>query len=111
MYLNGNGIAGTDSVGNAVVDDHFLLYFNAGQEACEVTLPPAEFAEQWDVLIDTAAAATDLDAQAAGGTMTMAAGSMLVLREHHERQSDPDHSVAASMAAAAEQATERRTAS
>ena len=29
MYLNGDGIAGKDARGNPIIDDHFLLYFNA----------------------------------------------------------------------------------
>ena len=30
MYLNGDGIAGLDARGQPIIDDHFLLYFNAG---------------------------------------------------------------------------------
>ena len=29
MYLNGDGIAGRDARGEQIIDDHFLLYFNA----------------------------------------------------------------------------------
>ncbi len=29
MYLNGHGIAGHDARGSPIIDDHFLLYFNA----------------------------------------------------------------------------------
>ena len=29
MYLNGHGIAGADARGGTIIDDHFLLYFNA----------------------------------------------------------------------------------
>jgi pullulanase/glycogen debranching enzyme len=39
MYLNGNGIAGLDARGQRIVDDHFVLYFNAAHEDAEVTLP------------------------------------------------------------------------
>ena len=52
MYLNGHGIAGKDARGETITDDHFLLYFNAG-DALEVTLPAEEYAEMWDVVIDT----------------------------------------------------------
>ena len=52
MYLNGHGIAGKDARGETIIDDHFLLFFNVG-DALEVTLPPAEYAEMWDVVIDT----------------------------------------------------------
>ncbi len=33
MYLNGHGIAGKDARGETITDDHFLLYFNAGDAA------------------------------------------------------------------------------
>ena len=29
MYLNGHGIPGHDARGGEILDDHFLLYFNA----------------------------------------------------------------------------------
>ena len=57
MYLNGHGIAGLDATGNPIVDDHFLLYFNAGPEDVTWSLPPEEYAAAWDEIIDTAAAA------------------------------------------------------
>ena len=38
MYLNGHGIAGRDARGNPITDDHFLLFFNVGDEI-ELTLP------------------------------------------------------------------------
>ncbi len=57
MYLNGHGIRGLDATGNPIVDDHFLLYFNAGHEDVVIVLPPDEYAAAWDVVIDTAGAA------------------------------------------------------
>ena len=52
MYLNGHGISGKDARGGTIIDDHFLLYFNGGDEI-EVTVPAEEFAARWDVVIDT----------------------------------------------------------
>ena len=40
MYLNGQGIQGADIRGQDVVDDHFLLYFNAGADPVTLKLPP-----------------------------------------------------------------------
>ena len=99
MYLNGHGIPGTDRTGNPLTDEHFVLYFNAGGEGAEVTLPPQEYAAAWDVVIDTAGAAADGATHDAGTTLSIEGRAMLVLREHVEREADPGHSVAASLAA------------
>jgi isoamylase len=99
MYLNGHGIAGSDARGGTITDDHFLLYFNADGEAT-VTLPPTEYAESWDVYIDTAGTPDAVEVLKAGAEVTMKESSVLVLREYVPPVSDPDHSVAASVAAA-----------
>jgi glycogen operon protein len=98
MYLNGDGIAGKDERGQAITDDHFLLYFNADGPA-DVTLPPDEFADAWDVVIDTGGSADDAGTHAAGSTFRLETRSVVVLREHAEAEAEPDHSVAASLAA------------
>ncbi|GAB2870315.1 glycogen debranching protein GlgX [Nocardioides pacificus] len=98
MYLNGQGIAGSDHRGQRIVDDHFLLYFNADGPA-EITLPPEEYAEAWDVVIDTGGSADSRGPCPAGATIPMETRSMLVLREYIEPEADVDHSVAASVAA------------
>ena len=54
MFLNGNGIRGMDTRGARVVDDSFLLLFNAHDEALDWVLPPEEFAPAWRLVIDTA---------------------------------------------------------
>ncbi|WP_447644697.1 hypothetical protein [Nocardioides zeae] len=102
MYLNGRGIAGKDARGQAIVDDHFLLYFNADGD-CTVTLPPAEYAEGWDVVIDTAGALADDTTHAPGAELALASRSVLVLREQQpDTETEVDHSVAASIAALAD---------
>ena len=101
MYLNGHGIAGNDHVGNPITDAHFLLYFNAGGVAAELTLPPEEYSEGWDVLIDTAGATTDTEPRAAGAPLRLESRSLVVLREQSEPVAEIDHSVAASVAAMA----------
>jgi glycogen operon protein len=106
MYLNGHGIAGLDPRGQRIVDDHFLLYFNADGPA-EVVLPPDEYAEKWDVLIDTGGAIADDEPHAAGARLKMETRSVVVLREHRAAEPEPDHSVAASLAAQASNKAER----
>jgi len=98
MYLNGDGIAGKDARGRTITDDHFLIYFNADGPAV-VTLPPGEFAKAWDVVIDTSGAADTATTLAAGSTFELDTRTVVVLQEHAEPEAEPDHSVAASVAA------------
>jgi glycogen operon protein len=97
MYLNGNGIAGADPRGQRIVDDHFLLYFNAGPD-CDVVLPPEEYAAAWDVVIDTCGAIDGDTPHAADSKLTLRERSTLVLRQHAPVEAAPDDSVAASVA-------------
>ncbi len=99
MYLNGHGIAGRDDRGQQIVDDHFLLYFNADGEAT-VKLPNDEYADAWDVVIDTGGSADEDGTFTAGQVFTIPSRSMVVLREHHAPEVEPDSSVAASVAQA-----------
>jgi glycogen operon protein len=101
MYLNGDGIAGKDARGGTITDDHFLLYFNADGPA-DVTLPPDEYAAAWDVVIDTGGTADAQQDLAAGSTLHLETHSLVVLREHAEPETEPDHSVAASLASLAD---------
>ncbi len=55
VFLNGEGIPTPDARGERVVDDSFLLMFNAHHEPIAFTLPPAEFGESWETVLDTAA--------------------------------------------------------
>jgi isoamylase len=98
MYLNGHGIAGTDLRGDPIDDEHFLLYFNADGPA-DVTLPPDEYAAAWDVVIDTGGAVDDTRPLPASAVFPMQDRSLVVLREHTQPEVEPDHSVAASLAA------------
>ena len=100
MYLNGHGIAGEDARGGTITDEHMLLYFNADGPA-EVTLPPEEYAAAWDIVIDTGGAPDEVEVLEAGAKLQLAANSLVVLREYAAPAAEPDHSVAASVAAQA----------
>ena len=89
MYLNGHGIAGLDPRGQKIVDEHFLLYFNADGPA-EVTLPPDEYADAWEAVIDTGAAAEDDSSRPAGSTFTMETRSVVVLKQYTPPEVEPD---------------------
>jgi isoamylase len=107
MYLNGHGIAGADARGGTIVDDHFLIYFNADGDAT-VTLPPVEYAESWDIVIDTGGTPDEVEVLKAGATLPIRERSVLVLREYVPSTVEPDHSVAASLAASVAAATAAR---
>jgi len=53
VYLNGQGIAGTDGRGQRVVDDSFLLWFSAHHEPIDFRLPGAEYGPGWEIVLDT----------------------------------------------------------
>jgi isoamylase len=96
MYLNGNGIAGRGTQGEPIVDDHFLLYVNGGEEV-EVTVPPAEYADRWQVVVDTGDEWTGRSVKAEE-TVRLAARVTLVLQQEHDDPDETDDSVAASVA-------------
>jgi glycogen operon protein len=98
MYLNGEGIPSLDDRGRRIVDDSFLLYFNASADDVPLTLPPEEYGPAWDVEIDTAGREPG-EPLAAGSSSTLAGRSVLVLRAHAPVEEEPDSSVAASVAA------------
>jgi glycogen operon protein len=99
MYLNGDGIHGTDTTGNPITDDHFLLWFNGGADQVQVTLPSEEYAARWDVVIDTGGTVSRRRQLLAGRKLKLHGRSVLVLREHTEPLVTPDHSAAASVKA------------
>jgi glycogen operon protein len=80
MYLNGHGIRSTDERGEEVIDDCFYLAFNAHHEPIEFTLPSAEYAQAWTVVVDTAEMEEVEPVEVkAGDTVTVAARAMVVL--------------------------------
>ncbi|MDT4891729.1 MAG: isoamylase [Pseudonocardiales bacterium] len=53
VYLNGLGIAERDGRGERVVDDSFLLFFNAHDDKIDFRMPDANYAGSWQVEVDT----------------------------------------------------------
>jgi isoamylase len=98
MFLNGQGIRERDSRGREVTDVNFLLLFNADGEDVEFTLPSEEYSPAWEIVIDTGGAGADSLPRPAGARHTVMGRSLVVLREYHEPEVAPDHSVAASLA-------------
>ncbi|MFI9010030.1 glycogen debranching enzyme, partial [Actinosynnema sp. NPDC053489] len=83
--LNGEGIPDLDQRGMRVLDDSFLLAFNAHHEDVEVVLPEPGYGPQWTVVVDTATGTVTSpepggDPIPAGGTLTLAGRSLVVLQ-------------------------------
>ncbi len=54
VYVSGSSIPTTDAYGERVLDDSFLLLFNAGHEEIKWTIPGPEWSRRWTVDLDTA---------------------------------------------------------
>jgi len=81
VFLNGHGIPDLDARGQRVIDDSFVLCFNAHNEPIEFTLPPAEFGAEWRIVIDTAGEeATQSEDLRAAAKLTVEAHSTVVLQ-------------------------------
>jgi glycogen operon protein len=52
VFLNGRAIAGRDEHGRRIVDDSFVLLFNAHSDAIEWTIPP-DYGNSWGLILDT----------------------------------------------------------
>ncbi len=80
MFLNGEAITEPDSRGRRIVDDSFLLLFNAHYEAIEFTIPN-DYGEMWETELDTAMPiATGTRMCRAGEAVPVAGRSVRVLR-------------------------------
>jgi glycogen operon protein len=84
VFLNGEGIPDLDQRGMRVVDDSFLIGFNAHHEDIEMTLPDGGYGREWEVVVDTATGevASELggDTVSAGGKLNLVARSLVVLQ-------------------------------
>ena len=63
-----------------VVDDSFLMVFNAHHEALDVTMPDAQWGARWLRTLDTADAFNEGEAVDAGGTTRVDARSVALFR-------------------------------
>ncbi len=97
VFLNGDGIRERDRRGQPISDLHFILLFNAGDEPVDFSLPDNEFSPHWDVLVDTGSGQISTGVAEPGSIVPVDAKAMVVLGEHRDAVSEPDHSVAASL--------------
>jgi len=82
VFLNGQAIVAPSLRGERVVDDSFLMCFNAQSEPVDFVTPAGEYAQQWTAEFDTfdPRGASNLLATA-GDKVTVAPRSILVLRK------------------------------
>ncbi|BBZ23206.1 glycogen debranching protein GlgX [Mycolicibacter hiberniae] len=80
VFLNGEALPEPDARGARIVDDSFLLCFNAAEEPVEFVTPNADYAQVWAAVIDTAhpAGSTELVVDA-GTALTVPGRSLTVL--------------------------------
>jgi glycogen operon protein len=52
LFVNGDAIPGRDPRGQRIVDDSFLILFNAGHEDIDWTLPSG-WGTRWELVLDT----------------------------------------------------------
>jgi isoamylase len=79
VFLNGDAIAEPDLRGEEVVDDSFLVLFNAQPDETVFTLPDAEYGETWTVAVDTDSRFTVGEQVAHSAEVRLSARSTVVL--------------------------------
>jgi isoamylase len=88
VFLNGNAIPWPGPRGETVVDEDFLVLFNAGSEPLAWVLPGEPFGACWEPVLDTASRPMFADAaelRPAGDTIALVDRSVVVLRRAGER--------------------------
>jgi isoamylase len=81
MFLNGEAIPSPDPRGRPIVDQSFLLLFNAGDEGIDFQIPPADYGESWEIVIDTTAPIEhEWPSVKAASAMQLEGRAMVVLR-------------------------------
>ncbi|MEU4222151.1 glycogen debranching protein GlgX [Actinoplanes sp. NPDC026623] len=85
VFLNGDGIPESDALGERIVDDSFLLFFNASPEQVKFTVPDAAYGQTWEIIVDTAdpLLATAYGRIRAQERLPLTAHSVLVLRRRY----------------------------
>ncbi|HEY6737486.1 MAG TPA: glycogen debranching protein GlgX, partial [Actinopolymorphaceae bacterium] len=54
VFLNGEAIIEPGHQGERIIDDSFLLLFNAAEHEIEFVLPPEKYGDAWEPVLDTA---------------------------------------------------------
>ncbi|MGL5911981.1 MAG: glycogen debranching protein GlgX [Phycicoccus sp.] len=84
VFLNGQAIPTPDAQGRPVVDDDFLVLFNADREDQVFRLPGLDYGDRWVVEVDTAAAVVNPEWHDATTELKVTSRSVVVLRNPRE---------------------------
>lgn len=80
VYLNGYGDHSRFQEGNAHVDDHFYIIFNAHYRRIKYCLPAEKYGKEWRLVLDTAKAVVDEEAvYGAGASIEVRSRSIVLL--------------------------------
>jgi glycogen operon protein len=80
VFLNGEELRDLTPRGEPVVDESFLLLFNAHHEPIEFTLPPRRFGRHWQVVLSTFDPDAPADRHDARTAVTVESRSLLLLQ-------------------------------
>ena len=80
MLFNGETIPSPDARGQRVVDDSFLVLFNAHHETLSFTTPSKEWGGRWLRSLDTADSFNEGEGVDAGTATTVGARSLALFR-------------------------------
>ena len=81
VFLNGEAIPEPDTRGERIVDDSFLLCFNAHDHPVEFVVPDGQYAREWTTVIDTFDPEGCGVAIAADAAMMVPGHTLVVLRK------------------------------
>ncbi|QTE28306.1 glycogen debranching protein GlgX [Pengzhenrongella sicca] len=79
VFLNGEAIGEPDPRGEPIVDDSFLVMFNASEQDITFTIPPGTFGVEWTSVLDTDHNVTGDAPISAAATVVVTARSTVVL--------------------------------
>jgi glycogen operon protein len=80
VFLNGDALGDESARGEPIVDDSFLLLFNAGRDEVFFTLPPRRFGRRWELELSTAEPDAPPAAFPTRGTVPVESRSLVILR-------------------------------
>jgi isoamylase len=82
VFLNGQGIPERDALGEEIKDDSFLLLFNPLADHVQFTMPPVDYGQAWEVVVNTAdpMLATARPVVKAGEQLDVQGHTLVVLR-------------------------------
>ena len=80
VFLNGEAIPEPDARGQSIVDDDFLILYNAARDAQPFVLPPSEWGDWWQTEVDTAPDLLEPVWYQAAADLVVEARSLIVLR-------------------------------